>query len=291
MRAQLETLITFDRLLTPKHVKLPCFDHPFHFHPEWEITYLSASGGTCVIGDHIGSFRAGELYVLGSKLPHVFRNTPQPGEMAEAEVLHISAAAMKGPLAGIDELKDFASLLQQSQAGLIFDRKTSLRAGGMLRRIRRSGGVRALAAFFELADLLLQAPPPRMLASSGYSSNPGLPGPIERACNYIITGFAERLSHRETARKVNMSPAAFSRLFRRATRKSYTEFLTEVRLGHASRMLLESDRTVAEIAFASGFENLSNFNRRFRRYYQYSPVEYRKAAAAKGRQHVICSGL
>ncbi len=159
MKAQLETLITFNRLLMPKHIKLPCFDHPFYFHPEIEITYLSASNGTCVIGDYIGSFNAGELYLLGSELPHVFRNTPQPSEVAEAEVLHLSETIVKGPLAGIDELKDFTALLRQSQAGLLFDRKTSQRAGTILRRIRRLVGVKALAVFFELADLLLKAPP------------------------------------------------------------------------------------------------------------------------------------
>ena len=93
----------------------------------------------------------------------------------------------------------------------------------------------------------------------------------------ILKGFRENLSHSEMARQAHMAPAAFSRLFRRTTQRTFTQFIIEVRLGHACRLLSETDNTVADIALESGFDNLSHFNRQFRRHHHCSPREYRMA--------------
>ncbi len=280
MRANLEPLLhPPDRSLVSKRIRLPTFDHPYHFHPEIEMTFISESCGTRVVGDHIGSFQAGELYLLGANLPHVFRNTVPPEKGALAEVLHFLHGASPGFLQGMPELRTFKLLLDRSRSGLVFDPETSLRAGRLLRRIRQTDGVKRLSAFFELAGDLLDAPEPRALSKSSEALLSGHPGSdrIHRVCNIILAKFQEDFSHREMARHANMVPAAFSRLFRRTTRKTFTQFVTEVRLGHACRLLCESDKTVADIALESGFNNLANFNRKFREQSHCSPREYRAA--------------
>jgi AraC-like DNA-binding protein len=279
MRANLETLIhPPDSFLVSKKIRLPAFNHPYHFHPEIEVTFIQASSGTRVIGDDIGSFHPGELYLLGANLPHVFRNTVLPERPAEAEVLQFLRDPRSGFWESLPEAQAFLALLDRSQSGLVFDRKTSGSAGALLRQIRERTGARRLAAFFELAGTLLEAPVPRMLAS------PGSPSPIRqtsgslrihRICTVILGRFAESLSHREMARLAHMAPASFSRLFLRTTGKTFTQFVTEVRLGHATRLLCESDATIAGVAFASGFNNLAHFNRQFRRHHNCSPRKYR----------------
>ncbi|MEI6339048.1 MAG: AraC family transcriptional regulator [Verrucomicrobiota bacterium] len=281
MKANLEPLLhPPDGSMVSKRVRLPSFNHPYHFHPEIEITFIAESNGTRVVGDHIGSFQPGELYLLGANLPHVFRSTVPPERRAEAEVLHFLRGPKPGFLESLPEMKAFAQLLARSKAGLLFDQQTSAQGGRLLRRIRQRNGARRLAAFFELAGTLLEAPEPRVLASAGGSiSSRQTTGSerIHRVCNVILKKFTEDLSHREMAKLAHMAPASFSRLFLRTTRKTFTQFVTEVRLGHACRLLRESDNTIADIAFASGFSNLAHFNRQFRHYHHSSPREYRAA--------------
>lgn len=283
MKAQLEPLLDpFGRLLVSKRILLPAFNHPFHFHPEIELTHINRSNGTCVIGDHVGSFQPGDLYLLGANLPHVFRNTIPPKKKAEAEVLHFSLEQVEANFGRMPEMREFRDLMERSRRCKVFDREVSVGAALLLRRVRESHGVKRLAVFFELMDTLIKATKPRLLASVGYSpraSSLTASNRIHRACNFVLKEFKEEIRHKEISRRVNLTPAAFSRLFRRTTRKTFTEFVTEVRLGHACRLLRDRNLTVAEIAFESGFNNLSNFNRRFRRVHGCSPSEYRTVLA------------
>lgn len=281
MKADLEPLLhPSDSALVSRLVQLRSFDHPYHFHPEIEITFIAKSNGTRVLGDHIGSFQPGELYLLGENLPHVFRNTVRPEHGATAEVLHFLRGPKPGFLDALPETRAFARLLDRSKAGLLFDHKTSEQGGHLLQRIRQATGARRLAAFFELAGTLLEAPEPRVLASAG-GSTPSRQtvgsDRIHRVCNVILEKITDDLSHRQMAKLAHMAPASFSRLFLRTTRKTFTQFVTEVRLGHACRLLRECEDTVADIAFSSGFNNLAHFNRQFRRYHRCSPREYRTA--------------
>lgn len=284
MKANLEPLLhPPDSSLVSKLVRLPSFNHPYHFHPEVEITFIGASSGTRAVGDNIGSFHAGELYLLGENLPHVFRNTFPPGNGAEAEVLHFLPGPGAGVLDALPETRAFARLLEAAKAGMVFDQNTSKLAGRLLRQIRQASGMRRLAAFFELAAILLEAPEPRVLASAGGSAPTRQTvgsDRIRRVCSVILENFTEDLTHRKMATLAHMAPASFSRLFLRTTGKTFTQFLTEVRLGHACRLLRETDSSVAGIAFASGFANLANFNRQFRRYHRYTPREYRRVSGS-----------
>jgi AraC-like DNA-binding protein len=280
MKANLESLPPSpDGALLSKLVRLPSFDHPYHFHPEIEITFIAKSEGTRLLGGDLGSFEAGELYLLGENLPHVFRNTLFPEHGAEAEVLHFLQGPQMAFLDAMPEMQAFSRLLERSKSGLIFDPGTSRHGARLLRRIRRTRGAHRLAAFCELAAVLVGAPKPRLLTQADSALSPRQTvgsERIQRVCNHILGNFTESLHHRDMARLAHMAPASFSRLFLRMTRVTFTRFVTDIRLGHACRLLRESDRTVAEIAFASGFNNLSNFNRQFRRSHGMSPAGYRR---------------
>lgn len=281
MKANLEPLLhSYDSSLISSRVRLPAFDHPYHYHPEIEIVFIAESNGTRLVGNHIGSFQSGELYVLGANLPHVFRNTIPPDRGAEAEVLHFLRVPEPGFMESMPEARAFVLLLERSKFGLVFDPATSRYGGRLLRRIRMTRGVRRLAAFFELAGILLEAPEPSMLASAGDvrpSRRTAGSDRIHRVCHVILERFMESISHREMAKLAHMAPASFSRLFLRTTGRTFTQFVNEVRLGHACRLLRESDDTVADIAFASGFNNLAHFNRQFRHHHNCSPRAYRAA--------------
>jgi AraC-like DNA-binding protein len=280
MRARYESLLVVkDQLADVKSLVLPCFDHPYHFHPEIEFVFIEKSRGTCVIGDRIGSFDEGQFYLLGANLPHVFHNDEAPEDKAQAVVIHLSLQQLEARFGWADELSGFLGLMGRCSTGFLYDPETSGKVVCQMRRIGETTGPARLAALFELAAILLDAPEPLPLASAGYlmkASSLERGDRIQEACDIILRKYMdENLNHAEVANQLRMSPACFSRLFQRALGKTFTRFVTEVRLGHACRLLTESDGSVTQIAYASGFSNLSNFNRRFRERYGRSPREYR----------------
>jgi AraC-like DNA-binding protein len=283
MKAQLEPIVsgTGDSFYA-RRFELPHFDHPLHYHPELELTYVERSSGRLIVGDHIGWFGPGELYFFGANLPHIFSQAAAPAGGAVAEVLHVRIGPAEEPLFQGAEWRAWLALINHAQLGLQFDAATSATAARLMAGIRTTSGLRRWRLFVELAECLVEAVPLRTLAKPGFANTftGGRGNRMERVCHYILNHFHEELSHRELARRFHMPPASFSRCFKGATRKTLQEFLNELRLGHACRQLADSDATVTEIAFASGFRNLSNFNRRFKQAYGCSPRTYRRNADA-----------
>jgi AraC-like DNA-binding protein len=238
---------------------------------------VGRSRGTRVIGDHVGEFVEGELYVLGPHLPHVFRNTSSSQNGAFARVLHFDMEIWNGMLEESPELLRFRNLLESSRRGLCYSGTVAGKGADILQRMQRVRGVARVADFFALATLLTTAPPTSPLASPGYTGSAGdlMEDRVRDACQYILEHFDKDLRIVTLARRAGLTPDAFSRMFHRGTRKPYQQFLLDVRLGHACRLLVESDLPIIEIAYASGFRNLSNFNRRFRATYHQTPRDYR----------------
>jgi AraC-like DNA-binding protein len=134
---------------------------------------------------------------------------------------------------------------------------------------------------FEAGDcFLLAAESCRRLASPGYVGRSTAQDSerMQVACRYILEHFSDEISHRELAARVHLAPVSYCRLFKKVTRKTCTAFINEIRLGHACRLLMESEDSITEIAFACGFRNLSNFNRRFKERYGVSPRAYRQGS-------------
>ncbi len=260
----------------------PRFSYPYHYHPELEITYIAESSGTRIIGNHIGSFAPGDLCMIGENLPHGYSNPRQFRGRAVSEVLQFDRGMAQGLLDNTPELEAFSRLMDRARLGLAFDSKTGSLAGELLTKLHNAKPTQRWALFFELIHLLCSASPPRVLSSPGYAGSVDLNDTerIHSTCHYILEHFQEDLSHKVLAKRIHVTPAHFSRIFKKATQKTYQEFLTEIRLGHACRLLMETDLPVIEVAFESGFGNLSNFNRRFRQKYAMSPREYRKRVTA-----------
>ncbi len=239
-----------------------------------------------MIGDAVGKFQAGDLYILGSGLPHLFAHREVPPEGAAAEVLQFHPDLLEdGPMAG-REMEAVRGMIARAAGGLHLSDGEEV--GAMLREIRRAEGVARWTGFFRLWERLLSLDPAGPLAGPEYAL--GVDSlrseSIQRVCGYLLTHFQEEIRMEEMARMAHYSPAAFSRTFKQATRRTFTEFLAEVRLGHACALLRETDWPVLRISLESGFQNLSNFNRRFRNRYAISPREYRNQVL-NGNQQVV----
>ncbi len=286
MKAQFEAVVPPGNLeLFSRELDLPSFDHGYHYHPEVEITWIGRSRGVRMIGDHSGSFEAGDLYVLGVCLPHLFRNSRPPRDGAQAEVLQFSLEGGVDLFADLSGVSEFFSYLEAARQGFVYQGDVAREGGRILRDLRVSDGAKAWSCFFELADVLSRAPRPEPLSSVGFSRldlRMDL-NRMHKVCAYLLDHFSEPVRHEEMAALAHLAPASFSRAFRAATGKTYSDFLNDVRVGHACRLLLETDLSITDIAFASGFQTLSNFNRRFRVRQGCTPRDYRRQAREAGR--------
>ena len=254
------------------------FDGRFHFHPEIEITLIESSSGRRVVGDSIEPFAPGDLVMLGPNLPHQYVSDPASNDsIAAAKVIQFAPDFMGDELLRLPEFSAVARLLKRSTRGLKFGGTANDDARRLIRRIFRASGSKRLLLLLELLDTLSTAPRAAPIASAGYvgniSSREG--DTIDNALQYLNHRFTERLSLKSLCHHLHVSPATCNRLFQKSIGRSFKTVLIEIRISHACRRLLETDQSILDVAYSSGFTNLSNFYRRFKEVTGHSPRAYR----------------
>ncbi len=257
------------------------FDCPYHFHPEIEITHVFAGTGQRLVGDSLEEFGSGDLVMHGAGLPHMYRNWDYSG--AGSRYVQFLPDALGAGFFALPECRAIADLLKRAERGLRFSEAVAEEGRLRLARLPVAGsGPRRLTALIELLELLATDGQARELASVGFAGTGRSrdTARLKRVLNYIDAHWDEPIRLADAAREAGMHPHALSRFFRQKLRKTFQEYVIEVRLGRVARGLLETGRPVSEIAFASGFNNLANFNRLFRARHGQSPREYRRRIGA-----------
>lgn len=258
---------------------LPAFDSPWHFHPEFELTLVQAGTGRRFVGDHIAEYGPGDLVLLGPELPHFWHSEVSEGSgPSQSLVVQFLPEFLGSDFFDLPELDAMKQLFSHSARGLCFTGQTRERAAGIMERMAGRSPQGQLLSLLEALDLLSRSPDAEVLATEGFA--PALDTRTEERINRCQDFIFEHLDRpfrlEEVADHMNMSPSAFSRYFKRVMGKTFSRFVNELRVGQACRALLETDRPVAEIAYDCGFNNLSNFNRRFRELRGASPRQFRE---------------
>lgn len=260
------------------------FDHPYHYHPEIEITLITQGSGTRIIGDHVTSYGPGDLCLIGPDLPHIYYSQAEQSQMSAALVMQFQLKIFDG-IFRLAELKPVSDLLERSVRGIQFGSAAVGEVSPLMKILCGSvDPTRRILGFVEILSSLSRQNRFEFLSSPGLQFVTGTQhrALIEAVCQYILEHYTDPISLEEVAIQAQMSPSAFSRFFQRQTQQSFSDFLGKLRLGQASQMLLQSDRSIAEVCFASGFGNLSNFNRRFKARYKMTPREWQKHHVALG---------
>lgn len=282
MKAILEKIpLSSDRSFTVLDFELRRFDCPFHYHPEYELTLIASSTGQRYVGDHISRFVPGDLVLMGANLPHMYINDATFPGKAHSRVIQFLPDCLGAGFFRLGEMKRIRALLDRARVGLVFHGRVRDKVAAAMEQLNKAEGTRRIALFLGILETLASSGAYRRLASPGYSPSLALyqGERINRVCELISKRFRENITQSEAAQIAKMSGPSFSRFFRRATNRTFRAFLNQVRVGHASQLLLETDRSVADVCFDSGFSNLSNFNRQFLRLRKVSPRDYRRKAA------------
>ncbi len=246
------------------------FAFEWHLHVEVELTLITRGSGRRFVGDAIGRYRAGDFVLLGSETPHTWASDDY-AKRNEAIVLQVHPDAFEG----WPELAAVRRLIHRAQGGLLFHAPAI--ASRFQDTLDRRGLPRWLGVL-EVLDALAGVRPAsrRRLSSLSYRAPLGVTDPrAHRALALINTSFLEPMSQAAIAAELGMSPAGFARFFRRVSGDTFTHYVRRLRIAEACRLLSETDRPITDIAYASGFGNLSYFNRVFRRLTGQTPRSYR----------------
>lgn len=247
-----------------------------HFHPEAELVLIVTGRGHLTVGDSVVRYDEGDILLLGSDLPHHWQ--PDPDATPERSIcVHFRAHFLGDDSWNAPELEVIRLLFARAAHGLRFDRTLAADAAQDLLAAAQRGGSPALARLLIVLDHLAQAPGSLLTGSLASFAGPTeFCLRLERVCGYLEKRFCEPLNLRDIAAVAAMSPSAFSRYFKSAMGKNVSEYLTELRIGHAAELLLGSDAKIGDIAFSTGFETLSSFNRQFLRIQRIQPRQYRR---------------
>jgi AraC-like DNA-binding protein len=251
----------------------PSFETPWHFHPQHELTYIEQSVGTKFIGDFVGSFEPGELVLLRSNLPHCWRNNVDATNFAISYVVQWNV----GIYPQIPETAAIHHLLKTASKGIIFEKAEIADLIPVIKKLPEFSGQ---DQYIQLLFLLQQLARCKYRTLSDSSFIDDLPSEygsrMAKIHDFVANNYSRKICLRELSELISMSEQSFSRFFTKMMGRSFFTFLNEYRVNIAARLLLDSDQSIAEIAFSCGFESLPFFHKKFLKAYQVTPAKHRK---------------
>ncbi len=254
----------------------------WNYHPEFEVHLIQRSSGRFIVGDHIGPFRAGQLVLVGSNLPHDWISDLGAGEVSRGRdvVFQFHPQWFHDCTELMPELASLQPLLTRAARGLEFRGGPADAAAASLVAIGTASGVERLGHILAMLSAMAAASAEEAVPLA----NPWAPPRDERTAEvmddvlrYIFASGSQPVRMSEAAARVGMSGSAFSRYFARAAGQTFSATVRKLRLTQAGQQLVRTDRPVAAIAYEVGYQNLSNFNRHFLAHYGRTPSAYRRA--------------
>ena len=254
----------------------------WHAHEEYELHLITATRGKVFVGDYIGDFKAGDLFMTGPNLPHnwvtdqIWSETVKIRDM----LVQFSHKSVEKLAQGFPEFSEVLKLLKLAQSGVQFEGFNPTFARGHMEAVRNNKGAERILAFIRLLVRLSEHAEKKTLSVAKLIQPGGgsKQAKIGTVVDYIVKNFKQQISVAQAAKMAGMSEVTFSRNFQAITGNSFIEFVNRVRIGQACGMLYASDEQVTIICHKAGFKNVANFNRHFLKVKGVSPSEYREIA-------------
>lgn len=258
------------------------FAFNWHYHPQAELTLILEGTGQRMVGDSVEPYGPGDLVLLGANLPHTWRSdvhAQSAGVIHRALVVQFNEEPLIEYLQHIPELAAIHRLFKRARHGVAVANTSA--TIGLREQLQHAVNQSPSRQFVMLLDVLRQLAEfrgCRTLSSPGFRPNARQVDEtrIDQVCNYVVQHIQEPLRQRDLAKLVNMNAAAFSRFFKQMTGRTLMTYVNEERVSLASRLLIETDASVTQIAYDVGYSSHSHFNRQFRKLKKIAPRDYRK---------------
>lgn len=266
-------------VLVAYHMSLPFLEFYWHHHPEFELTYKINVSGKRIIGDSYKEFHPGDLVLIGSDLPHTWVSNKKVKKRTCNFVVIQFSSSLFANLSTLNEFESIKRLLQNSKQGLHFKNSAPLK-DKILSLPNKTDFEKITDLIWILGELAKQKG--TKLASSDYDISQAKNNEqrINKVCTYLEENFSKPITVSNAAAIINISQSAFCKFFKRTTGKTFSDYLNDIRIGHACYQLLETDKQISTIARNAGYESVSYFNRVFTKKKNSSPGEFRKEALA-----------
>jgi len=267
---------------------VPYINNRWHYHSEVELIYFKKGNGTQFIGDSIKRFRSGDVILVGAHLPHYWKfdetyfNEDQKNN-ADVVVVHFNENFWGSTFLNLPENKSLKLILEKAQRGVVVQEKSKKQIGEMIESILLTEGPRRIILLMEALLAIETNAQSNLLSSMGFRHDfeETENDRINAIYNYSLNNFKRKIQMEEMAAVANISPNSFCRYFKSRTRKTYTQFISEIRVGHACKLLIEDSMNVKQICYESGFHNFASFHKHFKMITGKSPLSYQKSYLQK----------
>jgi len=264
---------------------LPQFDEGLHFHPEFELIYVLKGSGIKVVGDKMSRFAEGDLVLLGSNLPHLWRsnNAYQNGEHAEVVMIQFAEDFLGKDFFHKPAMIHIRKLLDRARSGLDIRGATHAVTARKITEMLNATYFPRILILLDILHLLAVDDNEKDLTeltdvNYNYTNMVSDTVRMDKVYKYIMEHFQHDVNLDEIASVASLSSSAFCKYFKKRTNKSFSIFLNEVKIGHACKLLMEKegDKSISQICYESGFKSLTNFNRQFKALTNFTPYDYRR---------------
>jgi len=252
----------------------------WHFHEEYELIYIIKGKGIRIVGDSISDFAPPQLALMGSKLPHLWKNDPDETKSKEADVIIVKFNRLFAghDIFSLPEFRGISELLKLSQRGILFGNKTIKKNKNLLISLADAGETRGLIDLQYILMELSESREKQLISSPEFSLPSTIAGGsrLNKIIDYITKNYTRPIYLEDLAREAAMTPTSLCRFFKNRTNKTVFRFISEFRVGKACQMLIDDNHNIADICFGSGFNSMTSFYRIFKDLKHLSPNEYKK---------------
>lgn len=251
--------------------------HLWHYHPEIELVYVNGGSGKRQVGSHVSYYEDGDLLLIGSNLPHCGFTDEQTGNKNET-VIQMKPDFLGDDFFDISEMKNIRNLFEQAKVGIAFDGATKKTIGSRIEAMEGQSQFERLLTMLTILNELELSKESTVLNAEGFSMEMQVQDNdrINAVFNYVKDNFQEHIALEDVSGLVSMTVPSFCRYFKKITNKTFTHFVNDYRLVHASKLLAEKPISITEICYESGFNNFSYFNKSFKEFTGKSASQYRQ---------------
>lgn len=259
------------------------FTYPWHFHSEYEIIYVEESVGERFVADSMEAYYPGDVILLGNNVPHYMKSAPQYYEnnsllRVKGVVIQFKKDFMSHAINNYTDLKHVKQLLEQSERGIHFPFSTNKEIIEKINLLPTYKGIERIINLLRLLDAMAKISSKRLLGSAQFNNSLSLftDNRLEKVLSYITFHYTETINLHNIAAMVPMNATAFCRYFKEKSGKTFTEYVLDLRIGYACKLLVGNSMDISQISIECGFNTTTHFNRIFKRNTGLTPSEYRR---------------
>ena len=254
------------------------FSAPYHVHPEYELTLITSGNGKRYVGSNMSNFYPDDLVLLGKNLPHCWKTEPtNKKEKSGSIVIQFREDFLGADFFNKPELNRIVQLLRRSAAGIEFKGKTEFVKQNLQLLWQEKNAFKKLYLLLEVLHQLSKMRDYVLLDKQSVHTSFSFVEQerIHAATAYIVEHFQSAVSLSKVAALTNLTPQAFCKYFKKTTRKTFMEAVTDYRIDYALNQLINTEHSISQIAYSSGFDDISNFHKTFKKRMNQSPLQYR----------------